>query len=103
MFNMHQKNLTNMSVKLEFVENYLLSHDDYLEEEIKENTHNFSGFKSELKRRWITAHKKEDSFITNNSALLEGIFTIPTVAPPPGRPKRCLVRHVTELKGQPKH
>jgi len=49
---------------------------------------NFSRFKSELKRRWITAHKKEDSFITKNSAWLEGTFTILTVVHRPGRPKK---------------
>jgi hypothetical protein len=85
---MQQQNLPNMSEKLEFVENYLLTHDDYLQEERKEIKHNFSRFKSELKRRWITAHKKEDSFIAKNSASLEGTFTIPTAVLRPGRPKK---------------
>jgi adenine-specific DNA glycosylase len=67
---MQQLNLPNMSEKLEFVENYLLTH-DYLEQQRKEIKHNFSHFKSELKRRWITAHKKEDSFIAKNSAWLK--------------------------------
>jgi hypothetical protein len=49
-----------MSEKLKFVENYLLTPDDYLEEERKEMKHNFSPFKSELKRTWITAHKKQE-------------------------------------------
>jgi hypothetical protein len=58
LFNMmQQQNLPNMNEKLEFVESYLLTHDDYLEEERKEIKHNFSPLKSELKRRWITAHK----------------------------------------------
>jgi len=61
------------------VENYLLTHDDYLEEQRKEIKHNFSRFKSELKQQRITAHKKEDSFIAKNGAWLEGTFTIPTV------------------------
>jgi hypothetical protein len=52
LFNMmQQQNLPNMREKLEFVENYLLTHDDYLEEERKEIKHNFSPFKSELKLR----------------------------------------------------
>jgi hypothetical protein len=67
---MQQQNLPNMSEKLEFVENYLLTHDDYLEEERKEIKHNFSPFKSELKRRWITAHKKEEFPYTNVSQPL---------------------------------
>ena len=87
LFNMmEQQNLPNMSEKLEFVENYLLTH-DYLEQQRKEIKHNFSHFKSELKRRWITAHKKEDSFIAKNSAWLKGTFTILTVVHRPGRPK----------------
>jgi len=50
LFNMmQQQNLPNMSEKLEFVENYLLTHDDYLEEQREEIKHNFSHFKSELK------------------------------------------------------
>jgi len=88
LFNMmQQQNLPNMSEKLEFVENYLLTQDDYFEEQRKEIKHNFSRFKSELKRRWITAHKKEDSFIAKNSAWLEGTFTILTIVRRPGRPK----------------
>jgi hypothetical protein len=70
------------------VENYILTHDDYLEEERKEIKHNFSRFTYELKRQWITAHKKEDSFIAKNSAWLKGTFTIPTVVHRPGRPKK---------------
>ena len=38
-----------MSEKPEFVENYLFTHDDYLEEQREEIKHNFSHFKSELK------------------------------------------------------
>jgi hypothetical protein len=56
---MQQQNLPNMSEKLEFVEDYLLTHDEYLEEQRKEIKHNFSHFKSELKRRWITHSTQE--------------------------------------------
>jgi len=77
-----QQNLPNMGEKLEFVENYLLTHDDYFEEQRKEIKHNFSRFKSELKR-----HRKEDSFNAKNSAWLEGTFTILTIVRRPGRPK----------------
>jgi len=77
-----------MSEKLEFVENYLLTHDDYFEEQRKEIKHNFSHFKSELKRGWITAHKKEDSFNAKNSAWLERTFKILTIVRRPGRPKK---------------
>jgi hypothetical protein len=85
---MQQQNLQNRSEKLKFVANYLLTHDDYLQEQRKETTHNFSRFKSELKLRWITAHKKEDSFIARNSVWPEGTLTIPTVVHRPGRPKK---------------
>jgi hypothetical protein len=89
---MQQQNLPNMSEKLEFLENYLLTHDEYLEEQRKEIKRNFSRFKSELKRRWITAHKKEDSFIAKNSVWLEGTFTIPTVVYRPGRPRKMFIK-----------
>jgi hypothetical protein len=71
LFNMmQQQNLPNMSEKLEFVKNYLLTHNAYLEEERKEIKHNFSPFKSELKRRWIAAHKKEEFLSTSVSQPL---------------------------------
>jgi hypothetical protein len=84
---MQQQNLPNMREQLEFVENYLITHGDYLEEQRRYIKHNFSGFKSEIRRRWITAHKKEDGFIAKNSVWLEGTFTIPTLVHRSGRQK----------------
>lgn len=79
---MQQQNLPNMIEKLEFVEKYLHTHDAYLEQQTKMK-HNFSRFKSELKRRWTRGqlHRK-------NNAWLEGTFTIPTVVNRLGRPKK---------------
>jgi hypothetical protein len=53
-----------MSEKLEFVENYLLTHDDYLEEERNEIKHNFSPFKSEQNFYGSQHTRKRSSFIS---------------------------------------
>ena len=85
---MQQQNVLNIEQKLEFVENWLLGYESYSAEEIKEIKHKFSQFKSELKRRWATAHKKEDRFLKKNSDWLKGTFTIPKVVSRAGRPTK---------------
>ncbi|VEN45692.1 unnamed protein product, partial [Callosobruchus maculatus] len=85
---MQHQNLPNMSEKLDFLENYLLGYDDYNEAEIKAIKHNFSYYKSELKRRWNAAHSIEEKFIKKNNQWLEGNFTIPKAVNRPGRPAK---------------
>jgi len=85
---MQQQNLPNINKKLEFIENYLLNYENYSDEQIKEIKHKFSHFKSELKLRWTTAHKKEDIFMKKNIDWLEGTFAIPKVVNRSGRPTK---------------
>jgi hypothetical protein len=95
---MQQQNLPNMSEKLEFVENYLITHGDYLEEQRKYIKHNFSRFKSEIKGWWITAQKKERTVFGSKGHLQFRQQCIDW-----DDQKRCLVKQVIELKGQPKY
>jgi len=85
---MQQQNLPNINKKLEFIENYLLNYENYSDKQIKEIKHKFSHFKSELKLRWTTAHKKEDIFMKKNIDWLEGTFAIPKVVNRSGRPTK---------------
>ena len=80
--------MLNIEKKLEFVENWLLCYESYSAEELKEIKHKFSQFKSELKRRWTTAHKKEERFLKKNSDWLKGIFKILKVSSRAGRPTK---------------
>lgn len=85
---MQRLNLPNINAKLESLEKYLLSYDNYSQEQIIEIKHTYSHFKSELRRRWTIARKTEDKFIKQNCAWLEGTFTIPKVVNRPGRPTK---------------
>lgn len=60
---MRQQNDLNINNKLEFAENFLLTSETYSEEEKKQIKHKFSHLKSEIKRRWVAAHKKEEIFV----------------------------------------
>lgn len=57
---MQRQNLSNIKEKLDFVESYFLGYDNYAEDEIKEIKREKLRFKSEIKRRWTAAQKKED-------------------------------------------
>lgn len=56
---MQQKNLTGINKKLEFLDNYLLTYQNYSDEQIKEIKDNFLHFKSDFERRWTFALKQE--------------------------------------------
>ncbi|VEN52763.1 unnamed protein product, partial [Callosobruchus maculatus] len=43
-----EQNLSNINEKLDFIENYLLSYDDYTEDETKEIKHNCRRLRSEF-------------------------------------------------------
>ena len=59
------------------------------EEQIKTLKRNFSHFKSQIKQRWLKAHKKEDVFLKINHSWLEGTFEIPAISQNrPGRPSK---------------
>jgi hypothetical protein len=68
---MQQQNLINIDEKLQFVESYLVTYDNYSDEQIKDIKQIFSRFKSELKKRWTLAHKKKETFITKNNVWLD--------------------------------
>jgi hypothetical protein len=70
------------------VESYLVTYDNYSDEQIKDIKQIFSRFKSELKKRWTLAHKKKETFITKNNVWLAGTLAIPRVANRPGRPQK---------------
>ena len=83
---MQQQNLSDINKKLEFIEEYLTTYNDYSEECVKDIKHKFSYVKSEFKRRWSAAQKKEELFVKNNYDRLQGTFEIPKVVKRSGRP-----------------
>lgn len=76
---MMKENLPYLEDKLNCLKEQLLSTEGYTQEQIQTLKRNFSHFKSEVKRRWIKAHNKEDIFVQYNSSWLEGTFEIPVV------------------------
>lgn len=81
--------LPNLEEKLNSFRSHLLSGEDYTEEQIETLKRNFSHFKSQIKQRWLKAHKKEDVFRKVNHSWLEGTFEIPAVSQNrPGRPSK---------------
>uniref|UniRef100_A0A1E1WT91 Uncharacterized protein n=1 Tax=Pectinophora gossypiella TaxID=13191 RepID=A0A1E1WT91_PECGO len=81
--------LPNLEEKLDSLRSHLLSSEDYTEEQIKTLKRNFSHFKSQIKQRWLKAHKKEDVFLKINHSWLEGTFEIPAISQNrPGRPSK---------------
>lgn len=94
---MQQNKDFNINKKLEFLENYVLSCEDYSEEQINNIKHILSHIKSEIKHRWEVAHRKEDIFRKNNHDWLQGTIEIPKVITPSGRPPQN-VRKVERAK-----
>lgn len=72
-----EQNLPSFSENLEKLENNLLECYGHTEESKKNLKRKFSNFKAQIKQRWITAKRREDLFLTQNQAWLEGTFEIP--------------------------
>lgn len=85
---MQSFDLPNLEEKLTFLTEELLSCEGYSEDQIKTLKRTFSHFKSQLRQRWLSAHKKEEVFRKYNDSWLEGTIEIPVVAQNrPGRPR----------------
>lgn len=81
--------LPNLDEKLDSFRSHLLSSEDYTEEQIDTLKRNFSHFKSQIKQRWLKAHKKVAVFLKANHSWLEGTFEIPAISQNrPGRPTK---------------
>lgn len=74
---MQQQDSYTFGEKLDFLENYLLQQDIFSEEDTNKIKHDFSRFKSQIKRRWSVARRSEEYFIKKNAEWLEGTYTIP--------------------------
>lgn len=84
---MQSYDLPNLEEKLDSFRDHLLSSESYAENQIESLKRNYVRFKSQIKQRWLKAHKKEDVFLKNNNSWLEGTFEIPVVSQNrPGRP-----------------
>lgn len=68
--------------------NYLIGYDNYSDDQRREIKQKFSYIKSEIKRRWGIASKKEDVFLEKNSGWLQENFEIPRVIHKTGRPPK---------------
>ncbi|CAH1986018.1 unnamed protein product [Acanthoscelides obtectus] len=73
---MQEQNLPNLEEKLNYLENKLLTHGDYSQEQIRELKHKFSYIKSEFKRRRSKGKRQEDKLLKEND-WLQGTFQIP--------------------------
>lgn len=76
----------NISLKEE-----ILSGKKYHEDQISTIKQRFANFKSELKQRWLKAHKKEDVFRKYNDSWLQGTFQLPVVTSETRRGRPCKV------------
>lgn len=74
---MQEQDLPNFDEKLKYLERYVLSQDEYCEEQKKEVKHKLSYLKSQFKKKWIEAHKKSQLFLQKNVNWLQGTFEIP--------------------------
>ena len=74
---MQEQDLHNFDEKLNYLERFVVSQDEYCEEQKKEVKHNFSYLKSQFKKKWMEAHKKSQLFLQKNDNWLQGTFEIP--------------------------
>lgn len=87
---MKNEDLPNLEEKLCFLKHQILSRDECTEDQYKQFKANFAHFKSDIKQRWLKAHKKEDIFLKNNCRWLEGTFELPVgIENLPGRPRKA--------------
>lgn len=88
---MQQQELHTFDEKIDWLENYLLSSENFNEQQLKGLKHKISHFKSNLKTRWLKANRILHKFITANATWLQGTFEIPIVSLPQkrtGRPSK---------------
>jgi hypothetical protein len=85
---MQQQNANKITEKLKCLEKYLLQLDNFSDEYAIKIKHDFSHFKSEMKRRWTNGLRKEEKFMMENKNWLEGTFTIPREMNRSGRPSK---------------
>lgn len=82
----------NFDEKLNYLERYVLSQDEYCEEQKKEAKHKLSYLKSQFKKKWIEAHKKSTLFLQKNDKWLQGTLEIPRAKRrSSGRPTKSFV------------
>ncbi|XP_063632253.1 uncharacterized protein LOC134803373 isoform X2 [Cydia splendana] len=74
---MQQQNLPTLEDKLEYLKEYLLSFDDYTDEQYEDLTNRFKTLKAQFKKRWYKAHRFQSEFYKRNSEWLKGTFAIP--------------------------
>lgn len=74
---MQEQKECDINEKLEYLEKYLLMQENYSEEQIKAFKHTFSYTKAELKRRWLSANRKDNLFRKNNEIWLQGTLELP--------------------------
>ncbi|XP_063632254.1 uncharacterized protein LOC134803373 isoform X3 [Cydia splendana] len=75
---MQKQNLPSLEDKLEYLKKYLLSYDDYSDEQSKAVLRRFWTLKAYFKQRWNKANRTQNLFYKKNSEWLKGTFDIPT-------------------------
>lgn len=74
--------------KLEYLENYLLKKDSFAEDQQTKLKKQLVYFKSEIKKRWLCAYRRGETFLKQNKNWLQECFEIPVVISRPGRPTK---------------
>ena len=74
---MQEQNLPNFEAKINYLENELLTHEDYSQNKIKELKRKISYIRSEFIRRWSKANRQQAKFLKENADWLQGTFEIP--------------------------
>lgn len=88
---MQQQDLPTFEEKIIYLETYLLSCEIYSEAQKKGLKHNISHLKSEFKKRWLKASRRQDKFLIDNSKWLQKVFEVPKTSQPQkraGRPSK---------------
>lgn len=77
---MQEQDLPTFEAKINYLENDLLSCEDYSQDQKRDLKHKISYVKSEFKNRWLKANRKQDKFLNDNADWLQGTFEIPNVS-----------------------
>lgn len=85
---MRQHKACNFDEKLDFLENFLLSQEDYSEEELKALKAKFRILKFDFKRRWQLAKRRVDLFRNQNESWLMRTVELPKKVAKTERPKK---------------
>lgn len=105
---MQNQDLPSFDSKLDYLENFILSYENYTDDQLKDLKQKFSLLKAAFKKKWTEAYRRQETFLVKNEKWLQGTFEIPRVSQiSVGRPfkpfeecsERSKRRKTQELRG----